>query len=72
MIRDVFSVKSDDQYIKYLSYEMNVPEKYTSDTLIYVFKCDSALLFKLTSNINVNFITLSNYITHPHRSPHPV
>lgn len=39
---------------------MNVPKKSTSNTLVYIFKCDNGLLFKLTLNININSITLSN------------
>lgn len=37
-----------------------MPEKSTSDTLVYVFKCDNALLFKFSLTTNFNSITLSN------------
>ena len=41
---------------------MNVPEKFASDTLFYVFKCHNGLLFKLTLNVNINSILLSSIV----------
>ena len=39
---------------------MNVPEKFASDILVSVFKCDNGLLFKHTLNVNINSILLSD------------